>query len=891
MMKVIKRDGTVVEFNPDKIKNAIMLASNNNEELADSIMKTVTEQVNQSQNNFVEVESIQDMVEYQLMKSAPEVAKSYITYRAERNRVRDSKTKLMKSVKDILACLDIQNSNANVDEYSFGGRKKEASDVIFKELALNEFVAPELAQCHRDGMIYIHDLSEYVVGMHNCLFADISRLLNNGFTVRNGDVRPANSIFTACQLLAVIFQIQSQCQFGGVASAHIDYDLAPFVRKSFLKHYKTGVNFLKDDNAKVFSWDDLELAAQMFITNSGLDYSVEEFLRECNADNQHSTWNFFQDLAPKAYEYAISMLEAEGMQAAQSLYHNLNTLESRAGSQVPFTSINFGTDTSWEGRLVSKWCLEASIEGIGANHQTPIFPISIFQHKSDINDKPGTPNYDLKCLAIKSLSKRIYPNFVNCDWVSNIPDMHPIKFINNQVYHNTQSEICIKLVQGNKLIEDEHILSISDFVKSLDITPNDDGVIDLRTLPNDKSYLIQDGGKSIANRWSHRASNSFTKIHFIQLVHEGERASITTESTSYVVITHSNSDHSDKVTYDTVSYEVPDYDFDTEMATMGCRTLIGYDVNGLGYKKTGRGNVTPLTLNLAHLGILHGICIGDRNEPDVEGFFGDMDKYLEMMVEGLIARYNLICSQDVRSGLFMYKNGTIAESDAALESGIEKSMRHGSNALGYIGLANACYAMFGKYPHEDAKVEEFAEKVVKKIYEKAVTSTEKYHLNFSAYATPAESCCKTLAMILQSKYGKIPNVCDRTYLTNSHHVPVYENITIQDKLEEESKFAYMAKGGCITYIELNSAIAGNPKAVHKLVDYAMSNKNIPYFAINFPIDTCSDCGHSGDITDKCPACGSDNIIRLRRVTGYLTTDYRKFNKGKFDESNDRVKHG
>ena len=323
---------------------------------------------------------------------------------------------------------------------------------------------------------------------------------------------------------------------------------------------------------------------------------------------------------------------------------------------------------------------------------------------------------------------------------------------------------------------------------------------------------------------------------------------------------------------------------------MGCRTLIGNDVNGMGYNKLGRGNVTPVTINLPYIGIEHGICLGERDTPDEEGFFKELNHMLDLATKELLDRYKYICSQSIKAGSFMYNNGTIADSDKALFFGVKESMKHGSQALGYIGLANACYAMYGKYFHQDKKVMEFAKKVIKTIYDRAKENTEKYHLNFSAYSSPAESTCFTLASKLQKKFGKIKNVCDRDYLTNSCHVPVYENISIRDKIDVESNFTWMSTGGCITYIELNSGVINNPRAVEKIINYAMNNERIPYFAINFPIDTCNHCGFSGEIEEHCPACGSDDIKRLRRVTGYITTDYRKFNKGKISETNDRVKH-
>lgn len=303
---------------------------------------------------------------------------------------------IKEQIENILNCSNVQNSNANVDEYSFGGRKFEAAGKILKDIAMEQYIEKDVAQAFRDNRIYIHDMDNYATGMHNCLFIDFKKLFTDGFSTRNGDVRPPKSISTAMQQVAVIFQCQSQVQFGGVASAHIDFDLAPFVAMSFKKHLRNGFKYVYEEPI--------------------ICYIPEE---KWTIDNEELKEKF-----PKAYNYALDMLEKEGSQSAQGLYHNLNTLESRAGSQLPFTSINFGRDTSPEGRLISKWLLNASLDGIGKFHKTSIFPIAIFQHKKGVNANPGDPNYDLKQLAIKSLCKRIYPNFVNCDFTENVEDFN-----------------------------------------------------------------------------------------------------------------------------------------------------------------------------------------------------------------------------------------------------------------------------------------------------------------------------------------------------------------------------------------------------------------------------------------------------------------------------------
>lgn len=886
--KIEKRDGSIVDFNKDKITNAILKAMKSvdmvDEKEASNVTTQVVKEVNKANKSIPGVEDIQDIVEEKLMKKLPKVAKEYITYRNQRNIIRNRKSATMINIKKILNCSNVQNSNANIDEYSFGGRKNESANLIQKEIALNDLIDPEITEAYNEGRLYIHDLSEYTIGEHNCLFADIPRLLANGFEARNGDVRPASCFSTACQLLAVIFQIQSQCQFGGVADNAIDRHLAPYVRKSFIKHYKNGLHWFGNPG----DWD-------TFTANHEFNIETASISAE---------WNIFKAFNRMAYMFAMESLEKEGLQSTQALYHNLNTLESRAGSQVPFTSINFGLDTSFEGRKVTEWCLKASIDGIGKNHSTSIFPISIFVNKKEVNDRVYTPNYDLKKLAIKSLTKRIYPNFANGDWISNKADLHPIKFINKEYEAaDSNDEVMIRtdfdyMDKLKKKTVEEHT-TLGAFIKKVIARNNADVIanhkeVTIKFVNHKDRFLIKDSNCS-NNDYNRRENDHYTRLYYIHYTINDfgniEKIYITTESAGYDIHKKHITDYSDLAVIH-VSYPNPKWNYnpDTEMATMGCRTLIGNDVNGMGYNKLGRGNVTPVTINLPYIGIEHGICLGERDTPDEEGFFKDLNHMLDLATKELLDRYKYICSQSIKAGSFMYNNGTIADSDKALFFGVKESMKHGSQALGYIGLANACYAMYGKYFHQDKKVMEFAKKVIKTIYDRAKENTEKYQLNFSAYATPSESTCYTLATKLQKKFGKIKNVCDRDYLTNSCHVPVYENISIRDKIDTESNFTWMCTGGCITYIELNSGVINNPRAVEKIINYAMNNERIPYFAINFPIDTCNHCGFSGEIEEHCPACGSDDIKRLRRVTGYITTDYRKFNKGKISETNDRVKH-
>ena len=317
--------------------------------------------------------------------------------------------------------------------------------------------------------------------------------------------------------------------------------------------------------------------------------------------------------------------------------------------------------------------------------------------------------------------------------------------------------------------------------------------------------------------------------------------------------------------------------------------MLGYDRNGMGYKKTGRGNVCPVTINLPRIGIRYGICTGERDKPDLVGFWKELLSILQLAETALLDRFTYICSQSVRSADFMYGNGTVADAELARQKGIYEAMKHGTLGIGYIGIAEMCKALFGKDHSESGKAHGFALQVVQSINEYAAEASERNGLNFSCYATPAENLAYTFAKQLKEAFGEIPGVTDREYITNSHHVPVWQKVSIYRKLQLEAPFCKYATAGCITYIELEGAIMRNQKAIEEIVRYAMDLK-IPYLAFNFPIDYCEGCGYQGEIEECCPVCGCKDIKRLRRVTGYLSSDYRQFNAGKVAECLDRVKH-
>lgn len=407
-MKVIKRDGRKVSFDRTKIVNAVLAAFKSVDgdtsdyaiAKASNIADYIEETCEKANKDFT-INEIQTMVQHGLMSTKrKDVAEAYILFRDKRDRARQRKSKLFSKVRNRISASNVLNDNANMDEYSFGGREGQAASELFEEIAFDELVSQNFVDNHNNNRNYIHDRSSYAVGKHNCLSIPFDKLLEEGFITRQTDVRPANSINTALQLVAVISQLQSLQQFGGVSATHLDWTMVPYVRKSFTKHMINGMKYCENKS---------EYKLNRFLT--WLEHEGDGTL---HFDNEE-----FKELHPEAWQYAMDMTEKECQQAVEGMYHNLNTLQSRSGNQLPFTSINYGTCTLPEGRMVTKALLEGCIKGVGKYHKTSIFPCGIFQCMKGVNRQEGDPNYDLFKLAIKSTAQRLYPNYANVDWSGN----------------------------------------------------------------------------------------------------------------------------------------------------------------------------------------------------------------------------------------------------------------------------------------------------------------------------------------------------------------------------------------------------------------------------------------------------------------------------------------
>ena len=337
----------------------------------------------------------------------------------------------------------------------------------------------------------------------------------------------------------------------------------------------------------------------------------------------------------------------------------------------------------------------------------------------------------------------------------------------------------------------------------------------------------------------------------------------------------------------------------TYFSTMGCRTANGWDINGFGQLKDGRGNICPVTIIMPTLAMeakeqcnnlraYKGLDDNDETKYKeiTRRFINILDKKIHEAKDMLIERFEWICSQNPKSAKFMYENGVMAGYDG---KDIRSALKHGTLAIGQLGLAETLQILIGK-DHTTTEGMELAKKIEQLFKDRCAEFKEQYKLNFGVYYTPAENLCYTAMQKFKEKYGVIPDVSDKDFFTNSMHVPVWKHLTPFEKIDIESQLTGYSSAGCITYVELEGTVKHNIEALEELVNYAM-DKDIPYFAINVPNDMCTNCGYTDEINDSCPMCGCKKIRRLRRVTGYLTGDYTEaFNKGKQQEVEMRVKH-
>ena len=790
---IIKRDGKREDFSISKIKNAITKAfsatgiAEEHQLVADITMSVIS----RFSNPTITVEEIQDLVEKELMKVRPEVAKKYIIYREWRNTERDKKTQ-MKQVMDGIVAIDkndVNLSNANMSSHTPAGQMMTFASEVTKDYTYRYLLPKQYAEAHQLGDIHIHDLDYYPTKTTTCIQYDMDDLFERGFRTKNGSIRTPQSIQSYATLATIIFQTNQNEQHGGQAIPAFDFFMAKGVSKSFRKHLASFISFfmqMEQSDNKMEEKEIRQLIAQQLSSILPNNTEVEALSKALKDVRINISLEQLSLILDKAYRQT----RKDTHQAMEGFIHNLNTMHSRGGNQVVFSSINYGTDTSAEGRMVIEELLKATIEGLGARGEVPVFPIQIFKIKDGVSYSDAdlqkamtnfeaaekgemsfeAPNFDLFLKSCRTTAKALFPNYMFLD------------------------------------------------------TPFNQN--DLWDANDPKRYRY-------------------------------------------------------------------------ELATMGCRTRV-YE-NVVGEKSSlGRGNLSFTTINMPRLAIEARIkaesMVEDARNLDAielkakEIFLESIREKSLLVGEQLYTRYQYQRTALARQFPFMMGND-VWKGGSALEPNSEVGdvINSGTLGIGFIGGHNAMVALFGKgHGHSDKSWETLHEAILA-MNMVAEEYKAKYKLNYSVLATPAEGLSGRFTRMDRRKYGNIEGVTDRDYYVNSFHVDVKEPISIVEKIKREAPFHAITRGGHITYVELDGEAQKNIRAIAKIVK-VMHDEGIGYGSINHPVDTCHNCGYKGVIYDKCPVCQSENILRMRRITGYLTGDLGSWNSAKRAEENDRVKH-
>lgn len=787
---IIKRDGKQERFSASKITGAIGKAfeATGLDKHDESIEEITRRVIAHFTGNTVGVEEIQDLVETELMKVQPEVAKKYIIYRQWRNTERERKTHI-KHVMDGIVAIDrndINLSNANMSSHTPAGQMMTFASEITKDYTYKYLLPKPYAEAHQLGDIHIHDLDYYPTKTTTCIQYDLDDLFERGFHTKNGSIRTPQSIQSYATLATIIFQTNQNEQHGGQAIPAFDFFMAKGVLKSFQKIVASMLSFCIEMKGQAVDERTLLEMVRLHVATILLgDSEKSALVSVLNGQGFDVTTDELTHILYKAY----AQTRKDTHQAMEGFIHNLNTMHSRGGNQVVFSSINYGTDTSAEGRMVIQELLRATVEGLGTRGEVPVFPIQIFKVKDGVSYSDAdyeramkdfdaalagemtfeAPNFDLFLQACQTTAKALFPNFMFLD------------------------------------------------------TP--------------------------FNR------------------HEKWRA-----------------DDPKRYRY--------------ELATMGCRTRVFENLNG---EKTslGRGNLSFTTMNLPRLAIearIKAESMADNHTPDAverEAKAIFLDAVREMsgfIAEQLYTRYRYQRTALARQFPFMMGNN-VWKGGGQLNPNDEVGdvLDQGTLGIGFIGGHNAMVALYGKGHGHSRKAWNTLYEAVEVMNEVADAYKQKYRLNYSVLATPAEGLSGRFTRMDKRKYGIIEGVNDRDYYVNSFHVDVKEPISIIEKIKCEAPFHALTRGGHITYVELDGEAQKNVRSIAKIVK-VMHDENIGYGSINHPVDTCHHCGYKGVIYDKCPICRSENILRMRRITGYLTGDLNSWNSAKRAEEHDRVKH-
>lgn len=921
-----KRDGTIVDFDFEKIRSAISKASMG--EIEAGLIVKVSDCVENDLNfnDVVDVETIQDLVEKKLMEHGYlDIAKRYILYRQKHTERREATKHLIDSYNDIFFApakgMDLKRDNANINgDASMGVMLKMGAESA-KYYALNYVIPEKWAVAHKERYIHIHDL-DFSLITFNCLVLDLLDLFHGGFNTGHGFIREPKSIRSYASLECIAIQSSQNDFFGGQSIGAHDFAMAEGVRKSFKRAIidKTMemfilsqdtneylIAFLKNKLRNELSFKNIKYTETKYGNQEEYNKIREKAVKDlysflyAMADNKSKTFaETLLGITQKVYYLACLQVEEETHQAMEAVIHNFNTLHSRAGAQVPFSSLNYGMDTSPEGRLVIRETLNAIYAGMG-NGETPIFPISIFLLKAGVNYNPQDPNYDLFQLSCKVSAKRLFPNYESLDAPYNLQHYREgdyksfcytmgcvdgeqlvvYKTFNKQTpsidtftnFYRKMSYFFQEVNAGlGTYLQTDYYVSIydsfsGDFVNCKKIIRNPSSETDkpyrlkfsnglLVTATHDHPFPVVGKGRTATENME--IQNEVLASNLINYKNKKKNTHLVSKnqvkSNDYFYDVETDSDHFDFFNFNQDGFLVG-------INSHNCRTRTIENVNGAN-QSVKRGNFAFVTINLPKLAL--------EAKGNLDKFFELFDKYIQMSHDYLLFRLSIIEKKHAYNFPFMMGQHLYLGSEKLKPTDeIKEVLKQASLSIGFCGLAECLIALTGKHHGESKEAQELGLKIVGHLRDMTDKYKEEETRNWGTFATPAENCAGVMQKANREKYGVIAGVTDKEYMTNSFHVPVYYPIKAINKIKIEAPYHTLCNAGHISYVELDGDPSNNLKAFEVLVR-AMHDANMGYFSINHPVDRDPICGYTGIIKNECPHCHRKEVenkhLRIRKAT-------------------------
>lgn len=946
LTSIKKRDSRVVPFDEEKIVEAIFRAAGSqggtDKNLARSIADQVVQELEkQCGDQIPDVEDLQDIVERTLIKTGhARTAKAYILYRNERTRVREMKTRLMATMFDLsfkpAQDNDLKRENANIDgDTAMGTMLKYGSEAAkqFYEMFL---LKPEHSRAHNEGDIHIHDL-DFLSLTTTCCQIDIKKLFDGGFNTGHGFLREPNSIQSYSALACIAIQSNQNDQHGGQSIPNFDYGMAKGVAKSFAKNIKLVLDL--GDYCQETMIQDIYKSLRHYLEKkeslldeAGMEYTYNLLLQTA----------LQQKIADKILIKALKKTERDTYQAMEGLIHNLNTMHCLPGSEKIWVfhheTLKFGLLSIKElcSRFVPNlWSVMSLNKTSGKIELKRILGIQKKDNHRDLvtlytstgQKVRVTTNHKVMTLDDESniceslpdtvktiLSPRDFitvlmafaaafgdnPEFSLADdllirtvlLLNKIPKVNescaffPIE-VTDKVYSNSGEEYVYDLaVEGNENFLTEDCLFVHNSRAGAQIPFSS---INYGTDTSPEGRMVV---KQLLLSTDAGLGNGETPIFPIQIFKIKDGINYNPGEDNYDLFQLACKVSAKRLfpnfSFLDAPFNLQYYKKDhpeTEIAYMGCRTrVIGNIHDPQREIVTGRGNLSFTSLNLPRLGIKH--------TGDISGFFEELDEKISLVFNQLLERLEIQSAKKCRNYPFLMGQGIWIDSEYLKpDDDVREVLKHGSLTIGFIGLAECLKALIGHHHGESAEAQKLGLQIIGHIRERADKKTQETRLNFTVIATPAEGLSGRFVAIDKKIFGILPGITDRSYYTNSFHIPVYFPISAYNKIRLEAPYHPLTNGGHITYVEVDGNPLDNLEAFESIIR-AMKEAGIGYGSINHPVDRDPVCGYTGIIGDVCPRCGRRDgegipLAKLLKIKGYIH-DHRSLEERQ--EVPDRVPH-